>query len=475
MSSQRRHARNESFGEFVTADEDTGNMHVEPAWQHSFEPQASQVEVTELPEPRQHRVLDLREVERKLDAERQKQADRQEESVAMAAAVDPGLSLVAEPVAMQEPPPEPEASTSHASHWSGSLWNKLSSIRAMADLRNLVDEEPHARERRPSVVRRAHTMDAPIAGAPGFDASASRRWNTGSWSLSGAEERKRELKPIPVSLMGRRDDTDAVCDTWHAARIQASLPRRLRLGKTWRLLYSLDQDGSSLATLYDKVARAMDPRYRRTPVGGEAWLRGSSQAAQEAALGGASDPGIRHVGSGVALSDAGLVLAVTDANGNVFGAFINEPLKVASHYYGNGECFLWKTVHRRLPCPPSEAGGDGSDEHDLHPDKAIEVFRWTGRNDYVVLSESNFLSVGGGDGRYGLWVDDTLDRGLSAKCPAFNNEVLCNSIESDAVHATDSKEVPTGDLLSGFINEAPIPETGKFQVMGVEVWAVGID
>jgi len=35
-----------------------------------------------------------------------------------------------------------------------------------------------------------------------------------------------------------------------------------------------------------------------------------------------------------------------------------------------------------------------------------------------------YLSFGGGDGRYGLYLDDTLLDGSSARCPTFENEPL---------------------------------------------------
>ncbi|KAI3479257.1 hypothetical protein L1887_58688 [Cichorium endivia] len=52
-----------------------------------------------------------------------------------------------------------------------------------------------------------------------------------------------------------------------------------------------------------------------------------------------------HVGGGLSsISDAGLVLALKDGDDNVFGAFVNEKLRPQQHYYGSGECFLWKTT-----------------------------------------------------------------------------------------------------------------------------------
>jgi hypothetical protein len=60
----------------------------------------------------------------------------------------------------------------------------------------------------------------------------------------------------------------------------------------------------------------------------------------------------------------------------------------------------------------------------------------------MILCEKGFLSVGGGDGKSGLWLNDSLARGVSSPCPTFGNE-------------------PLSDLGE------------KFEVLGVEVWVVG--
>lgn len=60
----------------------------------------------------------------------------------------------------------------------------------------------------------------------------------------------------------------------------------------------------------------------------------------------------------------------------------------------------------------------------------------------MMLCDSTFLSVGGGDGHYGLWLDDTFEKGISSSCPTFGNE--------------------------------PLSEEGKnFEILGVEVWSIG--
>ncbi|EST06667.2 TLDc [Kalmanozyma brasiliensis GHG001] len=293
-------------------------------------------------------------------------------------------------------------------------------------------------------LRRApiHSSTAPISGAPGFDTTSTRKWNTGQWTLD-----EKEKRAIPVTLSNRRDETESVIEPFHASRLQALLPPRLQLGKRWSLLYSLDQHGISLQTLYHRVSSGLDPtKIKRsvsdtvtgntdTDEAAEGWLRGASRETQQA-MGTRSSR--MHVGGGLSsISDAGLIIALKDEGDNVFGAFVNEKLRPQQHYYGSGECFLWKTTV-----------GKGGEEG------GVEQYKWTGRNDYMVLSESTFLSVGGGEGKFGLWVDGNLEKGVSSCCPAFDNEILCDG----KARGEGRKE---GE--------------GRFECYGLEVWAVGID
>ncbi|KAA8645977.1 hypothetical protein EYZ11_004022 [Aspergillus tanneri] len=259
-----------------------------------------------------------------------------------------------------------------------------------------------------------------------------------------------------------------------AEEIRLLVPARLQLADSWRLAYSLDRDGASLATLYDhcRDISARSPR-------------------------------------------AGYVLVVRDASpaGAVFGAYMTDPPHPGPHYFGTGECFLWRasilpsrdlsslvphhtTGHasgsadegegkeREREGPPSEdllelaglpprpsadtthAGrwstlrGDRraaaprsttpqSTDHTGNPSGAstpdrirFKAFPYSGVNDYMMFCETGFLSLGGGDGRYGLWLDSSLEKGVSSACQTFGNEPLSD-------------------------------EGGKFDIIGVEVWYVG--
>jgi hypothetical protein len=71
---------------------------------------------------------------------------------------------------------------------------------------------------------------------------------------------------------------------------------------TWLLAYSLERDGSSLATLYETCKQIS----HRSP-------------------------------------RAGYVLVVRDTSGGaIFGAYLTDPPHPSSHFYGTGECFLWR-------------------------------------------------------------------------------------------------------------------------------------
>ncbi|KAI5919732.1 hypothetical protein F4810DRAFT_473004 [Camillea tinctor] len=257
----------------------------------------------------------------------------------------------------------------------------------------------------------------------------------------------------PLSLHGYRADTEAeerLLPRGIAEEIRTFLPERLKIMEDWHLVYSLYQNGSSLATLY-KLCE--EYRGRR----------------------------------------AGFVLVVRDGRDGTFGAYLTEAPHPAPSYFGTGECFLWRaSLHAPLPPPPSadttdlnyrtttiasptassfpgsssnnttdllapgptdpttnklpsSSSNNNSSSQQQPPAQSVRFqnFAYSGANDYCIFCETKFLSVGGGGrGRFGLWLDDELGRGHSAECDTFANE--------------------------------PLSEEGeKFDVMGVELWVVG--
>ncbi|KAF9258224.1 TLD-domain-containing protein [Marasmius fiardii PR-910] len=210
-------------------------------------------------------------------------------------------------------------------------------------------------------------------------------------SITGKQVEKR------VELRGRRETTEGVLDVELAEKIRTHLPALSRLPRNWNLLYSLDQHGISLNTLYSKVETA---------------------------------PQLKASGNGLGLATrVGALMVIKDADGTVFGVYIGDGIRRGNgRYSGSGESFLWRVA--------SEG-------------KGLEVFKWTGKNNYVALCEAESLSFGGGDGAYGLYIDESLLEGSSARCPTFDNPPLCSSSGARKGRAVE------------------------FECVGLEVWGVG--
>ncbi|MCJ1471689.1 oxidation resistance protein 1 [Lambiella insularis] len=215
-----------------------------------------------------------------------------------------------------------------------------------------------------------------------------------------------------------------------AEEIRLLVPPRLQLVTDWTLAYSVEQNGVSLGTLYKECAE----------------YKG------------------RH---------NGFVIVIRDGVGGIFGAFLTDPPHISPHYYGTGECFLWRasllstaSILASLPPPPSadttnfqrsttiasptfsrsktpRVTNGTSHSGTSTPERIrFKAFPYSGVNDYMMYCQQDYLSVGGGDGKYGLWLDSSLERGISAHCLTFGNEGLSEEGE-------------------------------KFEIVGVEVWYLG--
>ncbi|GKT82789.1 oxidation resistance protein 1 [Colletotrichum tofieldiae] len=213
------------------------------------------------------------------------------------------------------------------------------------------------------------------------------------------------------------------------------LPERLRIMEDWKLIYSLEQDGASLTTLYQKAAD-----YQGRRVGFVLVVRDDAGGDGSLAKPGHAAPCGSQAANQVFMEQT-------------FGAYLSEYPHPAPKYFGNGECFLWRaSTLTPLPPPPS------ADTTNLTrittrpadpvpgPSESIrfKAFPYSGVNDYYINCETGFLSVGAGDGHYGLWLDDSLDRGHSGRSHTFGNEPLSDEGE-------------------------------KFGVLGVELWVLGLE
>lgn len=95
------------------------------------------------------------------------------------------------------------------------------------------------------------------------------------------------------------------------------------------------------------------------------------------------------------------LLCIQDIEENVFGALVSCPIKLWDHFYGTGETFLFT-------CQPQ-----------------FQVFKWSGENPHFARGNVDSLSIGAGEGKFGLWLDSNFFHGRSQSCSTFRNSPLC--------------------------------------------------
>lgn len=202
-----------------------------------------------------------------------------------------------------------------------------------------------------------------------------------------------ESPPLtPLTLTGYSKSTrNRLLSTELGEEIRNLLPARLQIESNWELLYSLEEHGASLNTLYHNSKKG-------------------------------------SVSTNTGYDKSGYLLVVKDEHNGIFGGYANEYFHTTElrRYYGNGECFLWKSKVVK-------------DEDGSHVQ--FQAFPYTGLNDFLIYSTSQFLSIGGGNGQYGIWVDRDLIHGVSNPSLTFGNEPLS-------------------------------PQGEKFGILGVEIWRV---
>ncbi|ORZ04180.1 TLD-domain-containing protein [Lobosporangium transversale] len=217
----------------------------------------------------------------------------------------------------------------------------------------------------------------------------------------------------PLLLLDRYDDTDPVLEPEIAQQIRMQLPRKLRNATKWNLVYSSDQHGISMTTLFHRC-RGKGP----------------------------------------------MVMAIKDSTGCVFGAFITEELKPNLSYYGTGE---WYVDLKRKQ-------------------KVVQFWKWTGKNDYMVLSEPGFIGLGGGDGKFGLWLHSDLEMGHSAKCATFDNEPLAAACRHPIIIGPNGEQQRAPTLIKPSVaadrpysrSSSPKNDKEEFYCQTVEIWAMAL-
>jgi murein DD-endopeptidase MepM/ murein hydrolase activator NlpD len=97
-----------------------------------------------------------------------------------------------------------------------------------------------------------------------------------------------------------------------------------------------------------------------------------------------------------------LYIVIRTFEADVFGGFVATDIKQSPDYYGNGECFLYR----------------------FDSEGEMNTYRWTGDNDFFILSNGKSLAMGGGGDGFGFVIDADFEAGETSSCKTFDNPKL---------------------------------------------------
>ncbi|XP_022126622.2 nuclear receptor coactivator 7 isoform X4 [Pieris rapae] len=198
-----------------------------------------------------------------------------------------------------------------------------------------------------------------------------------------------DMEFSPPDLIG----TSEIFTMEHREKLCSVLPARAQ-GYMWSLAFSTSQHGFSLASMYRKMQRVDSP----------------------------------------------VLLVIQDTDNNVFGALTSCALRPSEHFYGTGESLLFS--FQRIDEPQTSEKGDdikdkdtdvkekkdeGKEEKEESPAAFKTKFKywgWTGDNMYFIRGSNDNISIGAGDGKFGLWLDGDLYLGRTQRCTTYGNEPL---------------------------------------------------
>ncbi|XP_039765446.1 oxidation resistance protein 1 isoform X3 [Pararge aegeria] len=218
-----------------------------------------------------------------------------------------------------------------------------------------------------------------------------------SWEvLSMSDELRRalyssgasvDMEFSPPDLIGASE----IFTMEHREKLCTVLPARAQ-GYMWSLAFSTSQHGFSLASMYRKMQRVDSP----------------------------------------------VLLVIQDTDNNVFGALTSCAFRPSEHFYGTGESLLFsfqrvEDARRSSQSMPEDTNNkEAKDEKkDENEDQQAVAFKtkfkywgWTGDNMYFIRGSNDNISIGAGDGKFGLWLDGDLYLGRTQRCTTYGNEPL---------------------------------------------------
>jgi LysM repeat protein len=168
-------------------------------------------------------------------------------------------------------------------------------------------------------------------------------------------------------------DESSILNDRHAREINRSLPLKIQ-NQSWCLAYSTGVNGFSLQNLYRTVANHKDP----------------------------------------------FLVVIQDSNGFIFGAFLSCTPRISEAFIGTGKSWIFCFGSVERLATPAAADGDAQQPVlAVSNPRHLNVFHWSGRNEYFFRGTQDHLMIGAGNGKFGIFLDGDLHRGRIGECETF--------------------------------------------------------
>jgi len=167
------------------------------------------------------------------------------------------------------------------------------------------------------------------------------------------------------------------------------------------------------------------------------------------------------------------LIAIETVEGEVFGSFTSSPWRKNWNYYGVGESFLWRMRRTR-----AEKDIQHSVLDQAKLESELDVFYYTGRNDFVQYCTQDMLALGGGslndaatDDR-----DDVTDSGEQRELPPRSNPKISKADKGGFGLAIDSELLRGTSSQCATFGSPPLSKMhadgSPFEILNMEVWTM---
>jgi len=174
-------------------------------------------------------------------------------------------------------------------------------------------------------------------------------------------------------------DESSILGDRHAREIHRSLPLKFQ-NQSWCLAYSTRINGFSLQNLYRTVAEEKEP----------------------------------------------FLVVIQDNNKFIFGAYLTCAPRMSETFIGTGKSWMFSFGTVEFPAAAAAVAADDDEAEaaaSLLPTVAnahhLNVFHWSGRNEYFYRGTTEHMIIGAGDGKFGICLDGDLHKGRIQECETF--------------------------------------------------------